>query len=430
MKVSHLGDKIVQQISESLRRSQPEFLRFLSNYVQVPSEAPKEGRANVRECQEWLQRKMQDWGWSQWIEAWEVEAGELNLAVRFPGRSREARLMFNGHTDVVPVGPSASLWRYGPYSGEIAEGRLWGRGASDMKSGVAAFLWAAKTVVELGVDLQHDLLLTVNIGEESARPEIGIQSVLDRGYGSSLVINAEPSNLRIYRAAMGWFFFEVSVTGQSTHPANRYLCVNPRIPIEERPGVDANDKMRLIINALANLRDDWTRRQTSPIAPPYSTNMTLVHINGGSRSAALADLCTATYAVVYDPNLKSSDVLDELQRCINTASSEDEWLSRTPPTLRVPVIDPIWEPMQLDEDHPGTRDLARSVEGVLGKRPIFGCFPGPCDANITANSGLDTLIFGPGDLSFGCHGVDEYVPIWQVMAASEIYARLIVTRCG
>lgn len=430
LKLSNPTNKPFPRITEVLRKSQPELLEFLSAYVQIPSEAPKEGTASVRKCQEWLEQTLQAWGWGPWIDMWEVAPGEPNLAVRLPGRSSEPRLMFNGHTDVVPVAPSESRWRYGPYSGEISGGRLWGRGASDMKGGVAAFLWAAKTVMEIEGELEHDLLLTVNIGEESARPEIGVSSVLERGYRAPLVINAEPSNLRIYRAAMGWFFLEITVTGQSTHPANRYLCVDPKIPIEERPGADANDKMRLVINALADLRDSWAERPTSPIAPPYSTNMTLVHLNGGTRSAALADACKATYAVVFDPDLKSDDVIDEIRKCVAAAAQKDEWLRRTPPEIKVPVIDPVWEPMQLGRGHPGVQDVARAVEAVLDEPPIFGCFPGPCDANVISNSGLDTLIFGPGDLSFGCHGVDEYVPTSQVTAACEVYAHLILTRCA
>lgn len=430
MKTRNPHTTTFQRVVTALQESQGEFLEFLSCYIQIPSEAPKEQPANVRECQEWLATQLREWDWTPWIDLWEKAPDEPNLAVRIPGRSGKAQLMFNGHTDVVPVQPEeAERWCFPPYSGHVTHERIWGRGASDMKGGVAAFLWAAKMIVELDIKFEHDLLLTVNIGEESARPDIGVASVLERGYSAPVVINAEPSNLRIYRAAMGWFFFDVALRGKSTHPANRYLCIDPSVALEDRPGADANDKMRLILNALAELGSTWAERESHPLAPPYSTNMTLVHIEGGDRSATLAEHCRATYAVVFDPSMEFDEVIHTIRECINRVSQRDEWLKLHPPTVRVPVIDPLWEPMETPAAAPGTRDLMRSVRAALSTEPQIGCFPGPCDANVIAKSGVDTLIFGPGDLSFGGHGIDEYVPIRHLLQACKVYAHLILTRC-
>jgi acetylornithine deacetylase/succinyl-diaminopimelate desuccinylase family protein len=413
-----------------LRRSQDDFLGFVSDFIGIPSEAPKEGEAKVRECQEWLAARLREWGWGHWIDLWEAVPGEPNLAVRMPGKSREAKLMFNGHADVVPVEPrDVGKWSYPPYSGLVRDGRVWGRGASDMKGGVAAFLWAAKAVTEQGIELEHDLLLTVNVGEESARPDVGVASVLERGYLAPLVVNAEPSNLCIYRAAMGWLFFEVSVHGRATHPANRYLCVDPSIPLEERPGIDANDKLRLVMNSLAELNHVWAERSRHPLAPPNSTNLTAVHIEGGSRSASLAASACATYAVVFDPSISADEVITAVRKSIEAAAGRDEWLAVNPPALRVPVIDPVWQPFETPADAAGTRDLVQAATQALGSRPSVGSFPGPCDANIIAESGVETIIFGPGDLRYGCHGVDEYVPVEQLLQACEVYANLIVARC-
>ncbi len=414
----------------AIEKDQSAFFNFLSRYVQHPSVAPKVGDANVRECQHWLASELRSWGWAPWIDTWEEVPGETNLAVRIPGLSGEARLMFNGHTDVVPV-PQWEVddWRFPPFSGHIADGCVWGRGTSDMKGGVAAFLWAAKTILDLDIALEHDLLLTANIGEESARTDIGIKSVLERGYIAPVVVNAEPSNLGLYRAAMGWLFFEVVVEGKSTHPANRYLCLDPAIAAEDRPGADANDKMRLIINALAELGERWVGREPHPLAPPRSTNLTLVHIEGGERSAALAGRCSATYAAVFDPNMTSEEVSEAVRACVDEAARKDEWMRAHPPTVNLPVVDPIWEPMETAADTPGANDLLEAATAALGEPPRVGSFPGPCDANVIAKSGVDTLIFGPGDLGFGCHGTNECVPVSHLTQACEVYARMILRRC-
>ena len=144
----------------------------------------------------------------------------------------------------------------------------------------------------------------------------------------------------------------------------------------------------------------------------------------------LADTCTATYAVVFDPSLRSGDVIDEIKQCVDAAAQQDEWLRVVPPRVEVPVIDPLWEPMHLDSTHSGVKDVAQSVAAALGTLPVYGCFPGPCDANVTASSGFSTVIFGPGDLSFGCHGVDEYVPVDHLTQACKVYAHLILARCA
>lgn len=418
------------KISRALQDSQDAFLRFVSEFVQIPSEAPKVGEASVAECQAWLKDRLESWGWDpSWIDFWEDGPNEPNLVVKIPGRSGKAQLMLNGHADVVPV-PKEEVekWRYDPYSGKIADGCLWGRGSSDMKGGVGAFLWAAKLLIDLGYDFEHDLILTINIGEESAKPDIGVNSVLRRGYGAPLVINAEPSNLQIFRAAMGWFFFDISVMGKGTHPANRYMCVDPSIPIEERPGADAIDKMRLIMNALTELNNAWSERDFS-LAPLGSMNMTSVHITGGDLSAIMPVQCRTTYAVVYHPGYKSADVIQEIENCIKTVADGDEWLRVHPPVVRVPVLDPVWEPMLTDENHPGCDELEQAIRWVTGDKPQFGSFPGPCDANMIAAAGFDTLIFGPGDLSFGCHGINEFVPLEHLLKAAEVYAHMMFVRC-
>lgn len=418
------------EIFRALRLSEQEFLHFVSEYVQIPSEAPKVGAASVYAGQAWLRDKLVEWGWDpNWLEFWEESPGEPNLAIRIPGRSGEPGLMFNGHADVVPVpGEELARWCYHPYSGRIEDGVLWGRGASDMKGGVASFLWAAKLLLELGHEFEHDLILTVNIGEESAKPEIGVNSVLKRGYGAPLVVNAEPTHLKVCRAAMGWFFFEVSVTGKGTHPANRYMCVDPAVPLEERPGVDAIEKMQMVMGSLARLNKEWSFR-VFPLAPPYSMNMTPVHISGGDLAAILPAQCSATYAVVFHPGHTSQGVIGEIEQAVEQAAQGDEWLQKHRPSIRVPVLDPIWEPMLTPESHPGVTQLLQAFADVTGQEAQVACFPGPCDANMIAAAGYDTLIFGPGDLSFGCHGVDEFVPIAHLLTAVQVYGQLMLMRC-
>jgi acetylornithine deacetylase/succinyl-diaminopimelate desuccinylase-like protein len=403
---------------------------FLSDFIRQSSEAPKDGAPRVRECMYWLRDRLVDWGWGPYLDLWDGSPDEPNIAVRLPGRSGRSALMFNGHADVVPVpAEEVSSWKYPPYGGRIAEGRIWGRGASDMKGGVAAFLWAAKLVFESEEGLANDLILTINVGEESARPRVGIESVLKRGYHAPLVINAEPSGLRLCIGACGWFFFTVEVKGKATHPANRHLYLDDRIPIEQKPGIDAIEKLVKIMNGLKTLESSWQSAH-SPLFPPKSTNMTCVHIEGGDRSAAMASDCRATYAVIYDTRYKGKEIIDQIQGVLNHAAEEDEWLRGNPPLLRVPDVDEvIYEVFGMNPDDEVVHELSSAFRRATGADAEVGIFPCPSDANIASAMGCRTVVIGPGDLSFGCHGIDEYMPVDDMRRAVKIYSEMIKARC-
>ena len=421
--------RIADELKQYLRAHEEDIVKFLAAFIQHASEAPKGRPATVKSCMDWLYKELVGWGWRPYLDMWEVAPGEPNLVVRLPGSSGEPCLMFNGHADVAPVEAwEKASWTFPPYGGAIADGRVWGRGASDMKGGVTAFLWAARAVQAVCRDLAHDLLLAVNVGEESARPEIGIRSVLERGYRASLVINAEPTNLKVCNAGPGWFFFEVEVTGKATHPANRYLCLDEGAPATQRVGVDAARKLCKVMEALDALEQEWhqghgvCRALDAPL-------LTCVQITGGDRAARMIDSARAVYAVVFPWGYRSETVIRAISECVNRVSASDAWLKEVPPRITVPVIDPIWEPFSLELSHPGLVELKEAAEEVLGADVPVVPFPSPSDANETSAAGCATLVFGPGDLSYGCHGRDEFIPVEQLLAAAEVYARLIAKRC-
>ena len=403
---------------------------FLSRFIQHSSEAPKDGPAHVSECMHWLRDEVAGWGLGKQVDLWEGSPGEPNLAVRLPGKSGASAVMFNGHADVVAV-PSDELpkWRYPPYGGEVHNGRVWGRGASDMKGGVAAFLWAAKLVHDAGVELSDDALFTANVGEESARPRVGIQSVLRRGYHAPLVINAEPSSLRLCVAGCGWFFFTVEVTGRSTHPANRHLYLDDSLPVDEKPGIDAVEKLLGIMNGLTELETEWQSGHDE-LFPARSTNMTCVSVQGGGRAAAMVSLCHATYAVIYDSRYRADAIIARIQGVLDDAAHRDPWLAAHPPKLTVPDVDEvIYEVFRADPRSDVAQSLVSAVEHALGKRCVVGVFSCPSDANLTSAAGYETFVIGPGDLSYGCHGINEYVPVEDLKNAVRVYAEIIMIRC-
>lgn len=417
----------------AIDRSADDLVAFLSRYVSMPSVNP--GRAQPGDtgdeaaCQHWLAHLLREWRVGE-VDVWEDAPSRPNLAVTMPGTAGEPGVMFNGHGDTVEVtADQREAWDGDPWSGEVRGGALYGRGSVDMKAGNAAFLWAGRVIRELGVPLARPALLTVSIAEETAEAEIGPLGVLRRGYRAPLIVNAEPSELRICPVAMGWMFLRITVRGLRLHPASRFTALYPE-PGEEIGGVDAILGMTRVMAAFEELERDWYLHRRHPLMPPGAMGMCPVQIEGGAPRAAMSERCSTVYAVPIAPSLRSADVLRELRAVLDGVAARDTWLREHPPEIECPVIHRVIEPLDLAPDHWAVDAVARSFEATLGATATIGCFPGPCDANIMAEAGETAVICGPGRLSSGAHGTNEHVEVAPVIAACKLYAGLILDRCG
>jgi acetylornithine deacetylase len=228
---------------------------------------------------------------------------------------------------------------------------------------------------------------------------------------------------------MGWFFFKVRVKGKALHPASRYAAIYPSTEPLPLPGIDAIEKMRKIMDAFTQLERDWALYQKHPFMPPGGTNMCPVFIHGGNYRAAMPEACEVIYAVVFNPGLRSEEVMRQIRDAADSVVRLDSWLREHPPEFEVPVIHQILEPVNLPLGHPAVQQLASAYRDALGAEPNFGSLPGPCDANIMSEAGITTVILGPGDLAMNAHGANEYVPVQQVVDACKIYASLMIDRC-
>lgn len=408
---------------------------LLQRYVMQKSVNPGRGTpedpGEEESCQRWLLDELQTMGSFDKLDLWEDAPGRPNLAAVMGGAGETPGLMFNGHTDTVEVTPvQRERWIGDPWSGEIRDGLLYGRGSTDMKAGNVAFLWAAKVLRDCGVALDKDIVLTFSIAEETSEADVGPLSVLRRGYAAPYVVNAEPTNLRVCPATMGWFFFKIATQGKGLHPASRYAAVYPSCEPLPPPGVDAVEKMRKIMDAFSALEKDWSIYQKHPFMPPGGMNLSPVHIEGGSLRASMPEHCATIYAVVFNPGLRSSEVLRQIQAAVDAVTATDSWLREHPPEIEAPVIHQILEPVNLPLEHPAVSELAAAFRSALAREPVYGSLPGPCDANIMSEAGTPTVIFGPGDLSMGAHGANEHVPVQQVIDACKVYAALMIDRCA
>jgi len=404
--------KMYSQISERVQKESKNIINFLCEYINHksinPDRALPDEPGNVYDCQSWLKEELIKMDIYNKVDFWEEEKGRPNVVGVINGDDSKKSIMFNGHTDVVPLTEKQySDWSSGsPWKAEVIDSKVYGRGASDMKGGITSFLWAVKILKDLKIPIKGDIIVSMNIGEESQNTDIGSRSIVKRGYRPTLLINAEPTNLEIYPATIGWFFFKVTVLGKSAHVAYNRQSMYPTPFGKELLGVNAIEKMDIVLNTFRRLNQQWGMYKKHPLSPPGNMNLCLVSIKGGKYYSSIPESCEAIYAVSFNPDLKSEEVIREIKNVLENTASTDYWLKEDHIKLEIPYLEidkNVVEPINISKKHEGCIGLSKAYREIMKVEPKFGCFPAVCDANLFFDLGIPSIIFGPGDLSMGTH---------------------------
>jgi succinyl-diaminopimelate desuccinylase len=332
-------------------------------------------------------------------------AGDGPARAQIVGRARGSDerhgLMLSGHLDVVP--PGAVPWTRDPFAGEVADGRLYGRGACDMKAGVAAMIAAAAEVTQSGERLRGDLVICASADEEVGcrGAEALVKEPLFQNLGA--VVIAEPSNLDLYVAEKGAFWLEVTITGKTAHAATPQHGANAIAAMAEL-------LTRVPAAALGGIRAD-----------PALGNPTLNigTIAGGVKTNVVPDVCTAALDFRTVPGQQHG----ELRRRVE---AEIEAVLDGKPGMGYRVDARIDRaPVSCPADTPIATAAARAVQRVTGKEARPGGVPYFTEACIFVPVlGLPMVICGPGDPRLA-HQPDEYVDLAQVEAAARVYVEII-----
>jgi acetylornithine deacetylase len=359
--------------------------------------------------------------------------GRDNAVARIAGAGGGPSLLFNGHLDVVPPGPSAEWTGEDPWSGRVADGRVWGRGACDMKGGLVAQATAARALGEAGVRLRGDLVLHAVVGEEMMEHGLGTTACVERGYRADAAIVAEPSAppepLAICPISPGVVSFTVSVEGKATHTALRGETVRPG-GLGEAVGVSAIDKLFLLYQALEQLETAWRTSKVHPLFAPGHFAILPGVVVGGPRSGlvpfAVPDEARLEAVAWYHPDEVVDDVRGEIEASLARAAKADRWLRAHPPRVDWRHH---WPPSTLDPAHPvvtATMDAHRRATG--GPAALRG-FLAVDDATWLNAAGIPAISYGPGDLR-SAHAVDEHVAIDELRTATLTFALLAAGWCG
>lgn len=406
-----------------------EYLRFLAELVRRPTLLGQEA-----ECQELIYRRLVGLGLE--TRKWEPDpdlleshpdfvpvdreyASRPNVAgVLVPSGSGGRSLVLNGHVDVVPLGPR-HWWSCDPWGAEVREGRMYGRGALDMKSGLAAALLAVAAVRESGARLRGPVRVESVIEEECTGNGM-LASRLDSGRVDGAVLT-EPTGLRAWTATLGVLWFEVCVRGRPAYVGE--------------PGrqVNAVEKAASLIHRLKPavveaLNRDFRHPAYDHRPRPLSLNVG--RIEGGDWPSNVALECRFSCRMSFPVDWSPERAQDFAQEQVRSAAADDPWLVRNPPRIhyngfraRGWVAPSVSGPSSLVDV------LVECHCGVTGGELERDAFPGTADARyFRAGLGEQSIYYGPkgGNL----HAPDEYVELESVLEAARVLSRLVIRWCG
>jgi acetylornithine deacetylase len=336
---------------------------------------------------------------------------------RAGGAGAPPRLILSGHLDVVPPGDLAT-WSTDPWGAEIRDGAMYGRGACDMKGGVAAILGAVRALQSSGdlALLDGELMVVLAPSEEDGGQ--GTLAAIRAGAVGDMAVITEPSGRDIVVAHAGALTFRPTVPGRAAHASKR------------REGVSALDNLITLGRAL---EADEARRNADERDPlmtalglPYPTIIGMVR--GGEWASTVLDRIVADGRYGVRLGQTAAEAADELRACIADACAADPFLRDHPATVE--FTGGRFGSARVPSDHPLPTGLADVVADVTGRRPALVGEPYGADMQMFVNVGATPcVIYGPGDVRVA-HGADEHVPLAEVVTCARVLAAWVIREIG
>ena len=389
--IEEVGVSLEEKILEAI--DSDEVIELAREMIRIPSITGKEG---TRQTQ-FLAERLSDLGLEP--ELRKVEEDRFNVVCEMKGEEDGPKLLFEGHHDTKPFDGMT----IDPLGAEIRDGKLYGRGSTDMKSALAAMLIAMKVLREHQVPLKGTLVFGSEVGEEGGGGGIPLMQ-RDGSLECDMAVVGEPSELRVEVGNRGGWRNTIKVLGRATHSG-----------VAQR-GINAIEKMAKVILGLYDLPylkvDDplWGR-----------SSMNVQRIEGGKAwglSASVADECS----VLIDSRLTARTPPEEVNRQVREMLAR---LEAEDPEFR---IDPDTtdfaaggRAVAISPDERIVRIAGDAVREVTGREPVVGTCPGWTIASAIIGLGHPAIILGPGNLE-QAHSADEWVAVDQVVAAARIYA--------
>jgi len=370
------------ELLEKVDKKFPEIIQTASDLVKIPSRNPP---GEEKRCAEYIYSRLKEFGLETHLVS-EPFSNRPQVVALLRGKG-ENTILLNGHMDTVPEGDPED-WSMDPFSGKVKDGFLYGRGSVDMKSSLAIMMHIAKFVKENG-----SILLTFAVGEE--RAEAGTSTLLS--YIKRFNLNVryglvlEPTALKVATCQKGAAWFRIKLKGRAAHAS---------APDE---GINAIEFASKVMHAINDYRSEITKRKHRLADPPTCT---ITMISGGFKENVIPDKCELVIDRRLVPSESSNIVEHELRTFIDKLQLDyalDKIGSR--------------EPVEIDDNAAIARAVIDATSEATSTSTSIICFPGATDNEHLVASGIQSLVWGPGNLN-KAHTIDECISIDEMKHAT------------
>jgi succinyl-diaminopimelate desuccinylase len=395
--ITDIESKVLSLIDEE------EVIRWTQELVRIPSVyRPERGEAEEPAAR-WVEARFKEIGLETSFEV--VEPGRPNVIGIQRGAEGGKTLMFEGHTDVVTEG-DASQWTYPPFEAKIVDGKMYGRGANDMKGGLVAAICATKAIVNSGIRLGGDILIGAVCDEEGHM--IGIKHFVAQGWADDIdaAIICEPEENHLCISQKGVMWVRVTATGKMAHGAMPLTGANSAYPTAE------------FLVAMHELEAEQIAEHGKHEflgQPSVTPTILRSPVRGEPQNNVMPAQTQAVLDIRLIPGQSPQEIEAKIRATCDAVRAKDERL-----VFKVEVLE-ARAPTATDREEPVVKVLDQAYRDLTGKEPIYGGVPGSTDGTIlNSQAGVPIVTCGPGDIYIP-HHVDEWLGLDELIEATRLY---------
>ncbi len=419
MIVQDIPAKVQDNVCRSVEELGVEMIAFLQDLVRIPTINPP--GENYIDGAEFIGKKLKEFGYStDYIAAdglpeHTARHPRVNVLGRMEGSTPRPSLHFNGHFDVVPVGDG---WTVDPFGALIRDGKLYGRGVSDQKAGIASSIFAVEAIRRAGIKLLGTVEQSGSVDEESGG-FAGVAYLAKHGWigqnKTDYVIITEPTNVdRVCLGHRGVYWFKVTTRGRIAHGCMPHF------------GVSAIDHMADFLHGLTHKLKPAlaTRKTAAPVEPPGSrfASINVNSVFGGQPEEGTQTPCVADRSgAIFDRRFLEEESFEEVRGEIYEMLAD---MQAKNPEFKYNIEDMmVVHPVHTSETCDLVTTISSSVEKIFGRKPKLTASPGTYDQKhvVRIASVSQCIAYGPGILD-QAHRPDEHCLVEDVIQSAKVMA--------
>ncbi len=398
-------DDIEKNVLDKIEQMRDEIIKFHQQIIKISSENPPR---KYKEIAQFTENKFKELGLETQVKRNNV-VGELK-------NGGDRNLILYGHLDTVEA--FKEQWTKDPFGGELVDGKIYGRGASDDKSCVTAIIFAMKALLDLNIKLKGNLTLTAVIDEETGGLR-GADYLLEKGFikGDACLLGDAPSDYP-FGYTGGTMYITFTTLGKQAHGLG--FPDLPKPYRNEHSGVNAIEKMMKIMNFLMELKEEFLKKETKyPLPEGWNaavSSVNMAEIHGGNKITTVPNKCFLHVSICTIPE---QDIRSIKTRILNYL----EELNKQNPDYKITVQIPIaFEPQVIDENSDFAKAVKNATKAVFNEERGLKLFLPSTDAHWFQERNIPTILIGASRGDTNPHAEDEFVYIEDLINTTKMFA--------